>query len=442
MGLGTAASRCGRRSRTAAAGRSGTGSSCRTPRRPRTASAAARGPRRTHGRRRSRRTRSRCGRPASRSASNSYGVSRRSGRQEAAGRAADEDGLERAAAGAAGEAARARAAASPAGPRRCRRPRDRAAGRGPCRGWPSAPIAANAAPPFAHDPRDGGQGLDVVDDGGPVEQAALGGVRRALLGLAALALEGLEQDGLLAQHVGALDGPDRRPSRGGRSRATSSPRKPASSAARTAPSSSVTSAGVVGADGEDRLGRADRERGDREPLDARPTGRRPAGPRPCGPPGPRRSRWRRRSAGPAGWRCGRAPLLAGGEARAAAARGARRRRSWRSCPSAPRSRTARPQPLERAGAGRRRRGRPGRPRGRATRPVRTAGQSPGVVRKRAHQLARAAVAERGVERGAVRRLVGDGAPRPPRAASTDRRLEAQVAVVATRCRRSSRTTRR
>ena len=40
-------------------------------------------------------------------------------------------------------------------------------------------------------------------------QAALGRVRRPLLGLAALALEGLEQDGLLAEHVGALDRPDR-----------------------------------------------------------------------------------------------------------------------------------------------------------------------------------------------------------------------------------------
>ena len=33
-------------------------------------------------------------------------------------------------------------------------------------------------------------------------------MRRALLGLAALALERLEQDGLLAEHVGALDRPD------------------------------------------------------------------------------------------------------------------------------------------------------------------------------------------------------------------------------------------
>ena len=44
---------------------------------------------------------------------------------------------------------------------------------------------------------------------GMPEQAALGRVRRPLLGLAALALEGLEQDGLLAEHVGALDRPDR-----------------------------------------------------------------------------------------------------------------------------------------------------------------------------------------------------------------------------------------
>ena len=34
-------------------------------------------------------------------------------------------------------------------------------------------------------------------------------MRRALLGLAALALEGLQEDGLLAEHVRALDRPDR-----------------------------------------------------------------------------------------------------------------------------------------------------------------------------------------------------------------------------------------
>ena len=61
---------------------------------------------------------------------------------------------------------------------------------------------------LADDPRNGRQGLDVVDEGRPVEQAALGRVRRALLGLAALALERLEQDGLLAEHVRALDRPD------------------------------------------------------------------------------------------------------------------------------------------------------------------------------------------------------------------------------------------
>ncbi len=48
-----------------------------------------------------------------------------------------------------------------------------------------------------------------MDKGGLVEQAALGGVGRLLLGLAALALEGLEQDRLLAQHVGPLEAADR-----------------------------------------------------------------------------------------------------------------------------------------------------------------------------------------------------------------------------------------
>ena len=60
----------------------------------------------------------------------------------------------------------------------------------------------------ADDPRHGRQRLDVVDDGRHPEQAALGRMRRPLLGLAALALERLEQDGLLAEHVGALHRPD------------------------------------------------------------------------------------------------------------------------------------------------------------------------------------------------------------------------------------------
>src|SRR4029453_13073516 len=47
------------------------------------------------------------------------------------------------------------------------------------------------------------------DDRRPAEQAALGRMRRPLLGLAALALERLEQDGLLPKRVGARDGPDR-----------------------------------------------------------------------------------------------------------------------------------------------------------------------------------------------------------------------------------------
>ena len=84
---------------------------------------------------------------------------------------------------------------------------------------------------------DGGEGLDVVDDGRHAEQAALRRVRRALLRLAALALEGLEQDGLLAEHVGALDGPDRDRRGRGPEPSTSKPMKPASSAAPIAASS-------------------------------------------------------------------------------------------------------------------------------------------------------------------------------------------------------------
>ena len=75
----------------------------------------------------------------------------------------------------------------------------------------SVPVAAEGVGALAQDPRHGGQGLDVVDDGRHAVQAARGGMRRPLLGLAALALEGLEQDGLLAEHVGALDRPDLEP---------------------------------------------------------------------------------------------------------------------------------------------------------------------------------------------------------------------------------------
>ena len=63
--------------------------------------------------------------------------------------------------------------------------------------------------PVDDDPGHRGQRLDVLDDGRHVEQAALGGMRRALLRLAAATLERLEQDRLLAEHVGALDRPHR-----------------------------------------------------------------------------------------------------------------------------------------------------------------------------------------------------------------------------------------
>ena len=72
----------------------------------------------------------------------------------------------------------------------------------------AVPVAAERVRTLADDPRHEGQGLHVVDDRRHAEQPARRGMGRPLLGLAALALEGLEQDRLLAQHVGALDGPD------------------------------------------------------------------------------------------------------------------------------------------------------------------------------------------------------------------------------------------
>ena len=98
-----------------------------------------------------------------------------------------------------------RGGACPAAPRRCPRPRRPRTWTRIVPGHSEAPMAANAAPPLTHDPGHGGEGLDVVDDGRQAPQAARRRVRRALLGLAPLALEGLEEDRLLAQQVGALD---------------------------------------------------------------------------------------------------------------------------------------------------------------------------------------------------------------------------------------------
>ena len=165
-------------------------------------------------------------------------------------------------------------------------------------------------------------------------------VRRPLLGLAALALERLEQDRLLAQHVGALDGPDGdRPRRSPLPR-TSSPRKPASSAAAIAPSSRRDELGVLAADGEDRLVGADRRTrrspGPRGP----PTGRRPRSARSVRTDGIRAVAVRDDVALVARLVGGGAPLLAGGEAARRRGRAARTPRRSAMVPVAPRSRTA------------------------------------------------------------------------------------------------------
>ena len=138
-------------------------------------------------------------------------------RQQAARRAADEDGLD---------------AAWPSPARRDdlaeRRPerhlRDAAAGRTADADEDRARARLRAdrgerLGAVDEDPRHRGEGLDVLDDGRHAEQAALRRMRRPLLGLAALALERLQEDRLLAEHVGALDRPDRDRRRRGRSRA-------------------------------------------------------------------------------------------------------------------------------------------------------------------------------------------------------------------------------
>ena len=72
-------------------------------------------------------------------------------------------------------------------------------------GLPRTPVAANAAAPLRRIHGTAARVWTLWTTVGMPKQAALGRVRRPLLGLAALALEGLQQDGLLAQHVGALD---------------------------------------------------------------------------------------------------------------------------------------------------------------------------------------------------------------------------------------------
>ena len=229
---------------------------------------------------------------------------------------------------------------------------------------------------LAHDPRDGGQRLDVVDDGRPAEQAVLGGVRRLLLGLAALALERLQQDRLLAQHVRALDRPDRHvdpvaaaehvvaEEAGllGRQRRASSRVTSAVSSARTARIASVAPVAKAA------IARPSRTATGRRAAAWRRSGRR-VGAVAVGddvalrPPAgrPRRATSRR-------W-----------GSRPRPGRGARRRRRSRWSRSAPRSRTAIRRPSNAPSRVARSRSSGSASRA-ATRPVRTVGQSRGVDR--------------------------------------------------------------
>ena len=181
------------------------------------------------------------------------------GRQQPARRAADQHGLDRAAgrqlAAEPEDVAQRRARA---GPRRCRSCRRVCgAGRGPCPGSPGVPVAANASAPSRTIHGTAARVWTLWTRVGRSNRPALGGMRRALLGLAALALERLEQDGLLAEHVRALDRPDLDVDVVAGAE-TSAPRKPASVAAPIAARQARDDVGVLGADGDERLARADR----------------------------------------------------------------------------------------------------------------------------------------------------------------------------------------
>ena len=133
-------------------------------------------------------------------------------------------------------------------------------------GHSGSPIAAKASAPLRMIHGHGRQGLDVVDDGRHVEQAALGRMRRALLRLAALALERLEQDRLLAEHVGALDRPDRDRDvvPGAEDVEADEARFLGGADRRLEPADRLRG---IGPDRDDDLARADREGGDRRALD-------------------------------------------------------------------------------------------------------------------------------------------------------------------------------
>ena len=216
-------------------------------------------------------------------------------RQQATGRTADEERLDRSTARQrAAEPDDLAAAACRAGPRRSRRRPASGAGRGSCRGHDPRTGRRERLGAVAEDPRDRGEGLDVVDHGRHVVEAALGGMRRALLGLAALALERLEQDGLLAEHVRALDRPDGHRQVVARSEDVE-PEEAGFLGGRDRRLEPADRLGRLGPDRDDRLAWR-RSRTRRWPRPRRPrTGRAPSGTDPCPPPGPRRTRWPRRS---------------------------------------------------------------------------------------------------------------------------------------------------
>ena len=135
-------------------------------------------------------------------------------------------------------------------------------------GLSGVPIAANAAAPLRMIHGTAARVWTLWTRVGMPIEAALGRVRRPLLGLAALALEGLQQDGLLAEHVGALDRTDRdRDVHPGTEDVEADEARLGRGAdRRTEPRDGGRG---IGPDRDDHLAGTDREGGDRRALDDR-----------------------------------------------------------------------------------------------------------------------------------------------------------------------------
>ncbi|OQB89823.1 MAG: hypothetical protein BWX86_02362 [Verrucomicrobia bacterium ADurb.Bin122] len=116
------------------------------------------------------------------------------------------------------------------------------------------------------DGRDVGEGLDVVDRGGPAPQAADRGIRRARAGAAAFALDGGDEGRLLAANKRAGAEPDLGVEREVRAEDVA-PEQSGLAGLNQRPLDTLDRLRVLGPDVEIAVGRADRVAGDHQPLE-------------------------------------------------------------------------------------------------------------------------------------------------------------------------------